>query len=96
MSLIKRTTVFKEHFNSESERKSVNKYFRAHLSSLKLLLHETLKEIVPDETAFPEMLSPFILIFYQTSLILPAPIPGNEKKLTSIFISTLLCYASKG
>ena len=29
-------------------------------------------------------------------LTLPAPIPGKERKLTLIFIFTLLCGASKG
>ena len=33
---------------------------------------------------------------YGTLLILPVPIPDKEKKLNQMFISTLLCGASKG
>ena len=33
---------------------------------------------------------------FSRSVTLPVPIPGKRKKLTQIFIFTLLCDASKG
>ena len=35
-------------------------------------------------------------MYLKIQLTLPAPIPDKEKKLTQIFIFTLLCGASKG
>ena len=35
-------------------------------------------------------------VTFKVSLALPVPIPDEEKKLSSIFIFTLLCGASKG
>ena len=49
-----------------------------------------------DKNYFINLKKLLSFLFEVSTLTLPVPIPDNDKKLSHIFICTLLCGASKG
>ena len=53
------------------------------------------KQIKYASIKITSLISSMSFLFEVSTLTLPAPIPDNDKKLSQIFICTLLCGASK-